>query len=117
MIEGSLTVSEKTYSTRRGFFALPRLASAWVALSGFEHQGRVETPFLDHDYTERATPDPLVFAGSIAGGTGAGLLPQLLLRARSGTWQQWQRPIIVMAVLPWFNPQLAGIPGAAETVA
>jgi hypothetical protein len=117
VIEASLTAGEKTYSTRRGFFALPRLAAAWVALSGFEFEGRVEIPFLDPDYVGRETPDPLVFSGSLVGGTGAGLLPQLLLRARGAAWQQWKRPVVVQAVLPWFNPEHGEARGAAETVA
>ena len=51
---------ERTYSTERGFFALPRLAASWIALAGFE----TPPPFLEDLYLE-AAGNPLIITGSL----------------------------------------------------
>ncbi|HEY0158239.1 MAG TPA: hypothetical protein VGF28_13235 [Thermoanaerobaculia bacterium] len=104
-IEAVLTATERAYPTESGFFALPRLAASWVALAGFEH----DPPFLVPKYLEE--PGQLVLVGSLAGGTGAGLLPQMLLRVRAAEPAQWGKRVIVQALLPWLNPKKATGPG------
>lgn len=111
LLSSASTVYERTYSTERGFFALPRLAASWVALAGFE----TPPPFLEDLYLEVAG-NPLIITGSLAGGTGAGLIPQILLRTRTAPSDRWKRTIVVQAILPWFNPELGNAAGTGDTV-
>lgn len=108
-LESLLTSSERKHPTENGFFALPRLAASWVALSGFEPAA----PFLQPSYLQDQDEVPLVVAGSVAGGTGAGLIPQILRRIRAGEPGRWRRPILILPVLPWFNPQRSTTQNAA----
>jgi hypothetical protein len=111
LLSSAATVYERSYSTERGFFALPRLAASWIALAGFE----TPPPFLEDLYLE-AAGNPLIITGSLAGGTGSGLIPQVLLRTRAKSPDHWKRTVIVQAILPWFNPELGSAAGTGDTV-
>jgi len=104
---------ERNIDVRRGFFALPRLSAIWTSIQGFEGQGAVvdgEPSFLQRSFLEPAgeSPQPLVVVGSLAGGTGAGLLPYFYQRLRDAPARSWRRPVVILAVLPWFQPPREG---------
>ena len=108
----ALTFEERETEVDRGFHALPRLAATWVSMHGFHETkatAEVAGQYLPSCFTDKnlfATDSgPLVIVGSLSGGTGAGLLPYLFRQARRGDPQNWQRPIVLIAVLPWFNPE------------
>jgi hypothetical protein len=101
VMRSGLTWAERNHSMERGFFAMPRLAASWVALQGFN------TPpgFLDHHYLlDERQGVPLLIVGSLAGGTGAGLLPLFAHLVRASECGRWKHPVWVLPVLPWFNP-------------
>lgn len=104
------TQQERNTDVRQGFYALPRLSAIWTSIQGFRGQqdvvlNRLPT-FLDPAYLGPAglAPRPLVVVGSLSGGTGAGLLPYLYQRLRDTPAQTWRRPVVIVAVLPWFTP-------------
>jgi hypothetical protein len=101
VMRSGLTWAERNHSMEKGFFAMPRLAASWVALQGFN------TPpgFLDDHYLlDERQGVPLLIVGSLAGGTGAGLLPLFTHLVRAGDCVRWKHPVWVLPVLPWFNP-------------
>ena len=109
ILDAALTTGEKSrVDVRNGFFAIPRLAAVWTSKN--ELQFGDQENFFDAKYLGMEKDGALVIAGSLAGGTGAGLLPMLLNLSRSSAVPNWKRPVIVLAFLPWFNPELA--PGA-----
>jgi len=111
LLNNALTEFERTYPTEDGFFALPRLAASWIAFAEFEPPPL----FLTEKYLQ-SEDDLLIITGSLAGGTGAGLIPQTLLRTRAAEPDHWKRTVVVQAVLPWFNPELSPAAGTGETV-
>jgi hypothetical protein len=104
------TQQERNTDVRQGFFALPRLSAIWTSIQGFRGQQEVVLDrlptFLDAAYLTPTgpAPRPLLVIGSLAGGTGAGLLPYLYQRLRDTPAQTWRRPVVIVAVLPWFTP-------------
>ena len=110
LIEAALTSGEREPEVTAGFYARPRLAATWVAVAGFDvPTGGLSPPFLDRDFlsANNGIHRPLVLIGSVAGGTGAGILPQILLRCRREVpVGNWKRPVVAVAILPWFNPEL-----------
>lgn len=100
----ALTVTEKTQLAEKGFFAMPRIAGAWVGLCGFQPG----LPFADPEYTGSA--GTLAVVGSLAGGTGAGLLSSILSAVREPAPTSWKRNLLVVPMLPWFNSALGGGP-------
>jgi hypothetical protein len=113
VLTSGLTWAERHHSKERGFFAMPRLAASWVALKGFN----TKPGFLDPDYLlTQGQGVPLVIVGSLAGGTGAGLLPLFTHLVRSGDCTRWKHPVWLLASLPWFNPgQTPNAPGWQDT--
>ncbi len=101
VLRSGLTWAERNHSMEKGFFAMPRLAASWVGLQGFN------TPpgFLDEPYLlDERQGVPLLIVGSLAGGTGAGLLPLFTHLVRANDCKRWKHPVWVLPVLPWFNP-------------
>jgi hypothetical protein len=117
----ALTERERTTLVERGFHALPRLAAAWASMHGFEGLSvkNVGGTLLPECFSDAELHDggnvPLVIVGSLAGGTGAGLLPYLFRQARRGEPQSWKRPVVIIAVLPWFNPERGTVVGQSVT--
>jgi hypothetical protein len=100
----ALTPPEWTQGIEDGFFALPRLAAAWFGIVGLESQAQ----FLDSAYlTTRVAGEshPLFVVGSVAGGTGAGLIPSLLHAFRLAPPKEWARDLWIFPFLPYFDPQ------------
>lgn len=113
VLTAGLTWAERQHSMERGFFAMPRLAASWVALQGFN----VMPGFLGSSYLlDGGGGVPLLIVGSLAGGTGAGLLPLFAHLVRAGDCARWQHPVWLLASLPWFNPGKApNAPGWQDT--
>jgi hypothetical protein len=108
------TQLERNTDVRQGFYALPRLSAIWTSIQGFQGQppavvGGVPS-FLLPSSLAPAGPAarPIVVVGSLAGGTGAGLLPYLYQRLRDAPVAAWRRPVVIVAVLPWFMPPAEG---------
>ncbi|HVE70673.1 MAG TPA: hypothetical protein VNI54_04835 [Thermoanaerobaculia bacterium] len=104
VIGEGLTPPEWNQNIEDGFFALPRLAAAWFGIVGLESKPE----FLDGTYRKlQATGEsrPLFVVGSVAGGTGAGLLPSLLHAFRLDPPRMWKREIWIFPFLPYFDPQ------------
>ncbi|HHW97384.1 hypothetical protein KBB45_04470 [Myxococcota bacterium] len=92
----ALSSFERYTTVDEGFYGLPRLGVSWVSLQGFSSR----LDFLREQHT-----DPIVVVGSVAGGTGAGLLPYFLGKLRDRNPSDWNSELIVCALTPWFNPQ------------
>jgi hypothetical protein len=104
VIGEGLTPPEWNQNIEDGFFALPRLAAAWFGIVGLESKPE----FLDGTYRKlQATGEsrPLFVVGSVAGGTGAGLIPSLLHAFRLDAPTMWKREIWIFPFLPYFDPQ------------
>lgn len=106
----ALTDIEMEQVAAKGFYAMPRIAGAWVGLCGFDPG----LPFAAPNLT--AAPGRLVMVGSLAGGTGAGLLPSLISAVRQSAPESWKQELLVLPVLPWFNPSLCGGPAWEDTL-
>ncbi len=104
------TQLERNTDVRQGFYALPRLSAIWTSIQGFEGQPPAVIAgvpgFLTPASLAPAGPAtrPIVVVGSLAGGTGAGLLPFLYQRLRDAPVAEWRRPVVIVAILPWFMP-------------
>lgn len=103
----ALTSGEKdNIDVRKGFFAVPRLGAVWTSKHEFEPPHEFPE-FLRAPFLMDASKKPLIIVGSLAGGTGSGLLPMLLSRVRDGLVAHWARPVVALVFLPWFNPEQA----------
>jgi len=104
VVTEALTPPEWIQNIADGFFALPRLAAAWFGIVGLE----ARPEFLEKSYLTTTIDDkndPLFVVGSVAGGTGAGLLPSLLHAFRLDEPRLWKREIWIFPLLPYFDPQ------------
>ena len=121
---GLLRRRELERDTSKGFFGQPRLTAHWIRLNGIEITQPVNAPkpqwVVDINnnaprYGVRTAPvggqlgaESCIVVGSVAGGTGAGLLPGLLKElggASSPPGAQWHYHLHVVALYPWFAVQ------------
>ncbi|HYC92734.1 MAG TPA: tubulin-like doman-containing protein [Thermoanaerobaculia bacterium] len=103
VVREGLTPPEWIQSIEDGFFALPRLAAAWFGTVGLERVPDFLTPAYLNIET-KGNDQPLFVVGSIAGGTGAGLLPSLLHALRLSEPTLWKREVWFFPFLPYFDP-------------
>lgn len=109
-----ITDQEIQTSFEEGFYARPRLAAMCASVGRLvQSQSHQPVPLLDDRDQESpagnlGTPGPaLLVVGSLMGGTGAGLLPYFAQRLRRNPAREWKRQVVIAALLPWFNPELA----------
>ena len=118
-----LTEDEATYSIHEGLFGMAKLggvivadraAQARVAAAGVEARGGVsgfpEALVRALGDNQPNSPLPIVIAGSVAGGTGAGFIAPLVRAIRMSA-SCAQRPVHVFAFLPWFE-----LPSASDDI-
>lgn len=101
------TKTELEADLRSGFFADPKLgASCCIASNSLEFLAGEIQSFGGRP--ERGIRHRII-AGSVAGGTGAGILPALARRLRPAAYAPHYdgRHLHVLAFLPWMNPEKA----------
>lgn len=106
--EACLTPDEAAYPINEGLYGMAKLGGLIVA----HQQGGVDSSekfpsglirkLVNKGHGAGAGGAPILIAGSIAGGTGAGFIAPLLRTLRETT-QLKSRPIHVFAFLPWFS--------------
>jgi hypothetical protein len=107
LAELSLTQEEATWSLKEGLFGMAKVGGVAVGLDRTKRNPEDQQfpSRLIHELRSSNSQAPIVIAGSVAGGTGAGFMLPLVqaIREDSPSNTLARRPVYVIMFLPWFD--------------